>query len=126
MHLPDAGADVAGIDGPTLPGHRVALARSGSLRPALRLQATARPGHLGSSHRGTPAGRKERRGRTMNQQLVDTIVNAVLYEGYILYPYRASAKKNRQRFTFGRVYPEAYSLAQGGAEPCVMQTECLV
>ena len=42
----------------------------------------------------------------MNQKLVDTVVHAVLYEGYILYPYRASAKKNRQRFTFGRVYPE--------------------
>jgi hydrogenase maturation protease len=62
----------------------------------------------------------------MNQQLVDKVVNAVLYEGYILYPYRASAKKNRQRFTFGRVYPEAYSRAQFGAEPCSMQTECLV
>ena len=62
----------------------------------------------------------------MNAKLVDQIVNAVLYEGYILYPYRASAKKNRQRFTFGRVYPEAYSVAQNGAEPCMMQTECLV
>jgi hydrogenase maturation protease len=62
----------------------------------------------------------------MNQLLVDTVVHAVLYEGYILYPYRASAKKNRQRFTFGRVYPEAYSRAQHGAEPCSMQTECLV
>ena len=62
----------------------------------------------------------------MNQQLVDTVVNAVLYEGYILYPYRATARKNRRRFTFGRVYPEAYSRAQLGAEPCSMQTECLV
>jgi hydrogenase maturation protease len=62
----------------------------------------------------------------MNQELVDQIVNAVLYEGYILYPYCASAKKNRQRFTFGRVYPEAYSVAQNEAEPCMMQTECLV
>src|SRR5271169_5600726 len=62
----------------------------------------------------------------MNQKLVDTLVNAVLYEGYILYPYRASAKKNRQRFTFGRVYPEAYSIAENGAEPCLMQTQCLV
>ena len=61
----------------------------------------------------------------MNQALVDQVVQAVLYEGYILYPYRASAKKNRQRFTFGRVYPEAYHLAQNGAEPFVMQTECL-
>ncbi|MEI9999366.1 MAG: hypothetical protein WDO13_09460 [Verrucomicrobiota bacterium] len=62
----------------------------------------------------------------MNQQLVDTVVNAVLYEGYILYPYRASAKKNRQRFTFGRVYPEDYAVAQLGAEPSTMQTEVLV
>jgi hypothetical protein len=62
----------------------------------------------------------------VNQELVDAIVNAVLYEGYILYPYRASAKKNRQRFTLGRVYPEAYSVAQNGAEPCFMQTQCLV
>jgi hypothetical protein len=62
----------------------------------------------------------------MNQKLIDTVVQAVLYEGYILYPYRASAKKNRQRFTFGRVYPEAYNLAQSGAEPSLMQTQCLV
>jgi hydrogenase maturation protease len=62
----------------------------------------------------------------MNTALVEKVVNAVLYEGYILYPYRASSKKNRERFTFGRVYPEDYSVAQHGAEPCLMQTECLV
>ncbi len=62
----------------------------------------------------------------MNTALVEKVVNAVLYEGYILYPYRASSKKNRERFTFGRVYPEDYSIAQHGAEPCAMQTECLV
>ena len=63
----------------------------------------------------------------MNRELVDKIVNAVLYEGYILYPYRASSKKNqRERFTFGRIYPQEYSDAQNGREPCLMQTECLV
>lgn len=62
----------------------------------------------------------------MNSPLLEKIVHAVLYEGYILYPYRASSKKNRQRFTFGRVYPEEYSVAQKGAEPCSMQTEVLV
>jgi hypothetical protein len=62
----------------------------------------------------------------MNAALVEKVVKAVLYEGYILYPYRASSKKNRERFTFGRVYPEDYSIAQKGAEPCAMQTECLV
>ena len=61
----------------------------------------------------------------MNLALVDKVVQAVLYEGYILYPYRASAKKDRQHFTFGRIYPEAYHVAQNGAEPCVMQTQCM-
>jgi hypothetical protein len=62
----------------------------------------------------------------MNQKRIDTVVNAALYEGHILYPYRASAKKARQQFAFGRVYPESYSLAENGAEPCSMQIECLV
>ena len=57
---------------------------------------------------------------------IDKIVHAVLYEGYILYHYRPGSKKNRTRFTFGRVYPEAYSVAQRGVEPFTMQTECLV
>jgi hydrogenase maturation protease len=62
----------------------------------------------------------------MNAALVDTIVKAVLYEGYMLYPYRPSAVKNRQRFNFGVVYPRAYSEAQVGADAWTMQTECLV
>jgi hydrogenase maturation protease len=62
----------------------------------------------------------------MTLNLVEKIVNAVLYEGYILYPYRPSSTKNQQRFTFGRVYPQAFSEAQRGAEPCTMQTQCLV
>jgi hypothetical protein len=37
----------------------------------------------------------------MDPTLVDQVVHEVLYEGYILYPHRASAKKNRRRFTFG-------------------------
>jgi hypothetical protein len=36
------------------------------------------------------------------------------------------AQWERTRFTFGRVYPEAYSISQHGAEPFIMQTECLV
>ena len=62
----------------------------------------------------------------MNAAMVDGIVKAVLYEGYMLYPYRPSAVKNRQRFNFGVVYPRAYSEAQGGTDACMMQTECLV
>lgn len=62
----------------------------------------------------------------MNAALVDEIVNAVLYEGYMLYPYRPSAVKNRQRFNFGVVYPRAYSESQGGTDACTMQTEVLI
>ena len=54
------------------------------------------------------------------------IADAVLYEGYILYPYRASAVKNRQRWTFGVVYPQDYSRASGEIEPWFMRTECLL
>jgi hydrogenase maturation protease len=56
---------------------------------------------------------------------VDGIVKAVLYEGYMLYPYRPSTVKNRQRFNFGVVYPRVYSEAQRGTDPCTMQTVCL-
>jgi hypothetical protein len=62
----------------------------------------------------------------MNTALVDGIVKAVLYEGYMLYPYRPCAVKNRQRFNFGVVYPRAYSEAQKGTDAYRMQTECLV
>jgi hypothetical protein len=61
----------------------------------------------------------------MNRELVDRVANAVLYEGYILYPYRPSVK-NRQRWTFGGLYPEAYCRAQGGADAWSSRTECLV
>jgi hypothetical protein len=60
----------------------------------------------------------------MNRALVDPIANAVLYEGYILYPYRPSTK-NRQRWTFGALLPDAYCRDLGG-DSSVQQTECLV
>lgn len=36
------------------------------------------------------------------------IADAVLYEGYVLWPYRRSAMKNAQRWTFGGVYPRGW------------------
>jgi hydrogenase maturation protease len=62
----------------------------------------------------------------MNTQLIDAIAKAVLYEGYMLYPYRPSSVKNRQRFNFGVLYPKLYSEAQTGSDAWRMQTECLV
>ena len=54
------------------------------------------------------------------------IAEAVLYEGYLLWPYRRSARKNQQRWTFGGVYPREYSVARGEDDPWIMQTQCLV
>ncbi|HKQ76503.1 MAG TPA: hypothetical protein VJ810_22605 [Blastocatellia bacterium] len=59
----------------------------------------------------------------MNLNLVKKIADAVLYEGYLLYPYRPSAIKNRRRFNFGVVHPRDYGLAHD--ELFCMQTECL-
>jgi len=56
---------------------------------------------------------------------VESVVQAVLYEGYMLYPYRPSSVKYRQRSTFGGVYPRAYSQASG-RDPWLMQSEFLV
>jgi hypothetical protein len=51
------------------------------------------------------------------------VADAVLYEGYVLYPYRASAPKNRLRWQFGVLVPPGYRV---GDEPFEQQTECLV
>jgi len=52
------------------------------------------------------------------------VANAVLYEGYLLFPYTASTGKNRVRWQFGVVVPEAYLAAETG-EHAEMQTEVL-
>lgn len=62
----------------------------------------------------------------MNLVVVDKIAKAVLYEGYMLYPYRPSSVKNQQRWNFGVLCPLSYSEAQKGSEAWSMQTECLV
>src|SRR6185437_15269684 len=62
----------------------------------------------------------------INLTRIEAVVQAVLYEGYLLYPYRPSSVKNRQRWTFGGIYPQAFSEQQAGTDPCSMQTQCLV
>jgi len=61
----------------------------------------------------------------MNNALVRQIADAVLYEGYILYPYRRSSIKNQHRWNFGVLYPRAYAEAQTGNDSWTMQAECL-
>ncbi len=55
----------------------------------------------------------------MNVEHVEKIANAVLYEGYMLYPYRPSSVKNRQRFNFGVLHPKDFDVSMA-------RTECIV
>jgi hypothetical protein len=56
----------------------------------------------------------------------EKIAAAVLYEGYMLYPYRASSTKNVQRWNFGTLYPREYSEMQRPPEAFSLYSECLV
>jgi hypothetical protein len=62
------------------------------------------------------------------------VADAILYEGYLLYPYRRSSGKNRVRWQFGVLVPPAWAEAHGlddtgvagSAEAPWQQTECLI
>src|SRR5215472_8049656 len=60
----------------------------------------------------------------MSLDPVRRIADAVLYEGYILYPYRASAQKNRSRWQFGVLMPPGYAAADP-SERSMAQAECV-
>jgi len=51
------------------------------------------------------------------------VADAVLYEGYLLYPYRASAPKNQVRWQFGVLVPPGFTAT---AEYPYSVTECLL
>jgi hypothetical protein len=60
----------------------------------------------------------------VNLDAVRRVADAVLYEGYILYPYRASAAKNRSRWQFGVLMPPGYTAADP-SETSFTQAECV-
>lgn len=60
----------------------------------------------------------------MSADAIRRLADAVLYEGHVLWPYRRSAIKNRQRWTFGGIYPDAY--ARSTSDRSVAAVECLV
>lgn len=61
----------------------------------------------------------------MNLDLARTVADAVLYEGYLLYPYRASSTKNRVRWQFGVLGPPGAAEA-GVGENATMSMQCLL
>lgn len=52
----------------------------------------------------------------MSTSIVDRIARAVLYEGYVLYPYRRSSIRNQHRWNFGVLYPEAWVTDHPGSD----------
>jgi hypothetical protein len=58
-------------------------------------------------------------------QSARAVADAVMYEGYLLYPYRASAAKNHIRWQFGVLGPRGAVAAGVGEEPG-LSTEILV
>src|SRR5262249_28269481 len=71
----------------------------------------------------TPARARRRRGDRMTFAGIERVADAVLYEGYVLYPYRASSSKNRCRWQFGVLAPRS---PQDDGEPWFSQTECVI
>lgn len=57
--------------------------------------------------------------------LARVIADAVLYEGYLLYPYRASSQKNQSRWQFGILGPRGASAA-GVGEDSIMFADALL
>jgi hypothetical protein len=57
---------------------------------------------------------------------IEAIARAVLYEGYLLYPYRTSSLKNSKPAMMGTLYPGGLDLVRSGAERAELSMECLL
>lgn len=62
----------------------------------------------------------------MSTDRLEQITRTLLYEGYLLWPYRRSAIKNRRRWTIGGVYPSDFAGAEGSGDSAELLCECLV
>src|SRR5690348_5913716 len=84
---------------------RVAGPLTAAARSRARGDDTSDPGHEGLSTARFASAR--------------AVADAVLYEGYLLYPYRRSSPKNRVRWQFGVLAPRSWIEARGAAAESV-------
>lgn len=54
------------------------------------------------------------------------IEEAVLYEGYVLWPYRRGSLKNAQRWTFGVVYPPSFAASSPAGYRSSVRARCVL
>ena len=81
-----------------------------------------------------PGGRLHSPGHVAAWESARAVADAVLYEGYLLYPYRRSSPKNQVRWQFGVLAPRPWVEAQRPARETVagstdawrQRTECLL
>src|SRR5688500_8464302 len=52
--------------------------------------------------------------------------DAVLYEDYLLYPYRPSSLKNQHRYPLGTLYPEPFCTAWEAGDASRLELECVI
>ena len=104
-------------DGPLLSQQRVAAPAPRRLRASSPTTSAQRGCATWDAGARRPAGRRRHRGAAMSRSRVEAIANAVLYEGYALYPYRPSSVKNRRRFNFGVLAPAGRRRARGPGLP---------
>jgi hypothetical protein len=60
----------------------------------------------------------------VSRTAIERIARAVLYEGYLLYPYRATSLKNRRRLGIGALLPRGSDGASAGSS--ALDCQCLV
>ena len=104
-------------------------------RPAAALQGGSGPADVGGddrdpveASRGGPVTTRQEGAVTLDDRLAGArqVADAVLYEGYVLYPYRASARKNQMRWQFGVLAPDPFVASGDSGEASSMQTEMIV
>ena len=93
----------------------------GGARP---LPARPRPHHLGRRRRPTLLAQASVGGAVMTLDLARLAADAVLYEGYLLYPYRSTAAKNQVRWQFGVLGPPGAAEAGWGRRPAWPSSAC--
>ena len=101
-------------DGRALPRPGVAAPEPGGVRRPGDVPRQARAGRLGRRGGEAAAGGGARDEARLTQ--ARAVADAVLYEGYVLYPYRASAPKNQVRWQWGVLMPpDAVAAGRVGA-----------
>jgi hypothetical protein len=62
----------------------------------------------------------------VTEALLERLGRTLLYEGYLLYPYRRTSVKNRQRWPLHTLYPPAFCAAEAAGDRSWAQAACLI